>query len=323
MIQSAMMFALGFFVSGLLWLALSVALVRRARRLTERRIMASVSTRRAEFETERDELRARHAVQMYRLEREVSRVLDMATAHRLEADVNEHDLFSLKAELSAREIEVSELQSRLAAEQTLNQELERKHAEAGATLRSVQHALQMEIGRRTAAGAGIDEAGGTPEERRQALGVLRAENEALRAVLHERTGPAEAAGPAADAAAFPPAAVGGSVVPMPTRLRPAPAESQEPATMPASNGAGELQPIVGEAHADMDNTVWRAPAVATPRLPLAAGPGEASVAELVAHRMTPEVDGAAQPDGDPHETRFFEALAEIRAMRRATSQAGE
>src|SRR5688500_19660151 len=109
MIHSAMMFALGFFVSGLAWLAQSVALVRRARRLTERRLLASLSTRRAEFETERDELRARHAVQMYRLEREVSRILDMATAHRLEADVVEHDLVSLKAELAVREVEITEL----------------------------------------------------------------------------------------------------------------------------------------------------------------------------------------------------------------------
>src|SRR5918994_6584712 len=119
MIQSAMIFALGVFVSGLVWLAFSVALVRRARRLTERRLLAGIAVRRAEFETERDELRARHAVQMYRLEREVSRVLDMATAHRLEADVNEHDLVSLRAELSAREAELQELQARLAAEQGL------------------------------------------------------------------------------------------------------------------------------------------------------------------------------------------------------------
>ena len=103
MIQSAMIFALGVFASGLVWLAFSVALVRRARRLTERRLLAGIAVRRAEFETERDELRARHAVQMYRLEREVSRVLDMATAHRLEADLKERDLVNARAELIADE----------------------------------------------------------------------------------------------------------------------------------------------------------------------------------------------------------------------------
>src|SRR5687768_15493047 len=98
MILSAMMFALGFVVSGLAWLAFSLALVRRARRLTERRLLSGIATRRAEFEAARDELRARHAIEMHRLEREVSRVLDVATAHRLEADIKERDFVSAKAD---------------------------------------------------------------------------------------------------------------------------------------------------------------------------------------------------------------------------------
>ena len=113
MIQSAMMFALGVFVSGLVWLAFSVAFVRRARRITERRLLAGIATRRAEFERERDELRARHAVQMHRLEREVSRVLDMATAYRLEADLKERDLMSARAELDAEREDFSDIETRL------------------------------------------------------------------------------------------------------------------------------------------------------------------------------------------------------------------
>ena len=113
MIQSAMLFALGFCVSGLAWLAFSVLLVRRARRLAEQRVLANLSTRRAEFEAERDELRARHAVQMHRVEREVSRILDMATAHRLEADIKERDLVNLRAELAARGEDVEEVRTSL------------------------------------------------------------------------------------------------------------------------------------------------------------------------------------------------------------------
>ena len=123
MIQSAMIFALGVFVSGLAWLAFSVALVRRARRLTERKLLAGIAVRRAEFETERDELRARHAVQMYRLEREVSRVLDMATAHRLEADLKERDLVNARAELVADEEDFVDIERRLSAERELIQDL--------------------------------------------------------------------------------------------------------------------------------------------------------------------------------------------------------
>ena len=153
MIQSAMMFALGFFVSGLFWLAFSVALVRRTRRITERRIVAKVAIRRAEFEAERDELRARHAVQMHRLEREVSRVLDLATAHRLDADIKERDLGSAKAELAARLEDLQDLEQSLIVHRDLVQDLERRNAEARTALRATQHALQTETRRRLAAEA--------------------------------------------------------------------------------------------------------------------------------------------------------------------------
>ena len=162
MIQSAMMFALGVFVSGLVWLAFSVALVRRARRLTERRLLAGIAMRRAEFETERDELRARHAVQMYRLEREVSRVLDKATAHRLDADLKERDLVNARAELVADEEDFVDIEQRLDGERELVQDLERRHAEAGAALRSAQHALKLEAKRRAIAEEALDETTSSP-----------------------------------------------------------------------------------------------------------------------------------------------------------------
>ena len=188
MIQSAMIFALGVFASGLVWLAFSVALVRRARRLTERRLLAGIAVRRAEFETERDELRARHAVQMHRLEREVSRVLDMATAHRLEADLKERDLVNARAELIADEEDFVDIERRLAAEREMIQDLERRHAEAGAALRAAQHALKLEAKRRASAEEALDEASILADQRRLALTALRSENDALRARLGEQPG---------------------------------------------------------------------------------------------------------------------------------------
>ncbi len=70
MIEAAMLFALGALVSALVALLSIAAVVRRTRRVTERRLKASLATRRAEYDTERDELRARHAVELRRLERE-------------------------------------------------------------------------------------------------------------------------------------------------------------------------------------------------------------------------------------------------------------
>jgi hypothetical protein len=339
MIQSAMIFALGVFVSGLAWLAFSVALVRRARRLTERRLLAGIAVRRSEFETERDELRARHAVQMYRLEREVSRVLDMATAHRLEADLKERDLVNARAELVADEEDFVDIERRLSAERELIQDLERRHAETGAALRSAQHALKLEAKRRASAEEALDEATLLADQRRLALMSLRSENDLLRERLGEDAGAplpfelADAKMPRADSVEIEDEVddtpeevarpqMGGSVVPLPTRARQMAASSTE-----SSDAAGDLKRIGGESR---DGSRGGPP----PRMPAATIPGATNIGELVALRMVPPASAedaaeakakqaADEPKGDSPEHRFFAALAEIRALKRAANQAGE
>lgn len=309
MIQSAMMFALGFFVSGLLWVAFSVALVRRTRGMTERRILARVATRRAEFEAERDELRARHAVQMHRLEREVSRVLDLATAHRLEADIKERDLGSVKAELTARLEDLQDLEQALEEHRDLVQDLERRHAEATSALRATQHTLGLETKRRLqpdAGAAGIRHGGGHDERFMPShvdayQAAARFEREDAGTIRVGR--PSEAL--AVDAAEPP---HGSSVVPLPTRLRASPSEAANPAAEPEGEPGRNLRRIAGEAHGDFETNVWRAPAVGEPRLPLATSPdGKA---------------GLATPDRES-ENRIHEAVDEMRSLKRAASQAGE
>jgi hypothetical protein len=332
MIYSAMIFALGVFVSGLLWLGLTVALVGRAKRLTARRILANVATRRAEFETERDALRAKHAVEMHRVEREVDRVLDMATAYRLESDVKERDVASMRAELEAREEEAHEMQQRLAAERELLQDLERRHAEAGATLRAVQHALSLEVKRRAMADEAADAASMIAEQQRAELGALRAEAEALRAILSERL-PADdldairitADRPDPFAALSPP---GGSVVPLHARPRvsTAMAAPPEPSATPPTDVESEVQELAGETHADFGRGAWRAAAAIEPRMPVVNAPAEP--ADLEKRRAAQANTDLAIATPSPTraqdaETRFFEALAEIRALKRAANQAGE
>ncbi|HWT31316.1 MAG TPA: hypothetical protein VN240_09870 [Propylenella sp.] len=329
MILSAMMFALGAFVSGLAWLGLSVALVRRARRLTERRVLASIATRRAEFETERDELRARHAVEMHRLASEVSRVLDMATAYRLEADVKDNELTSVRAEYAARAEELEEMQQRLAAERDLLQDLERRHAEAGAALRAAQHDLALERRRRSAAEQALDDATSVAEERRLELSALRAETAALRATVDERVRE-EGREPLRPVLTRPepvPAETTtvSSVVPLHARPR---AVVHEPADGSSQQAleSGRVQRLAAEVHGDLARNVWRATAHPEPRMPLAGGLGEPSTSARGASgngAAAPADHQAAVPPADDAETRFFEALKEIRALKRAASQAGE
>jgi hypothetical protein len=289
MIQSAMMFALGFFVSGLLWLAFSVALVRRTRRITERRIVAKVAIRRAEFEAERDELRARHAVQMHRLEREVSRVLDLATAHRLDADIKERDLGSAKAELAARLEDLQDLEQSLIVHRDLVQDLERRNAEARTALRATQHALQTETRRRLAAeaaavGIRLEPATGTAETH---LGS--AIEPSLPVELDDVTPlrtPAPTDAMLADGADGHRA----SVVPLRTR-----GSSGDSMLLPAgmSEPVRDMRRLAGEAHADFEKNVWRAPAVG--ENPDRQGPGD----------------------------QVLDAVEEIRGLKRTATQAGE
>lgn len=329
MIQSALMFALGIFVSGLVWLALVVALVRRAKRLTERRLLAGISLRRAEFEIERDELRARHAVEMHRLEREVNRILDTATAHRLEADVKERDLYALQAEMNERLDELTDVQERVAEQRGQIQELERRSVATGAELRAVQHALKLEMRRRAIAEDAIDDAAILADKRKLEAIALRTENDALRAaqpfaedeaklprilLAHERK--------VEPTAPTPEPAIGGSVVTLPTRGRLA-AESPEQSAALVSEAARDLQRLAGEAHAELGAGVWRAPAAPEPRL-LPPAPESGVVADLDARRQALAASGAGVADVEEDaENRFFEALAEIRALKRAASQAGE
>jgi hypothetical protein len=331
MIQSAMMLALGVFVSGLVWLGLTVALVRRARGLTERRLLAGISVRRAEFEIERDELRARHAVEMHRLEREVSRILDMATAHRFEADVKDRDLRSLKAEFDERMDELADAEQRLAEQRDHVQDLERRTAEAGAELRAAQHALKLESRRRAIAEEALDEAAILADKRKIEIIALRAENDALRAAagVAGPFAPDEtrlprvllAPEPEAEPIVLPEPAVGASIVALPTRGRLAAGASADQSAALVAEATRDLQRLAGEAHADLAGDVWRASA--EPRLPSAFD--GAVVTDLDAHRQALAANAAEPlPDAEENaENRFFEALAEIRALKRAANQAGE
>jgi hypothetical protein len=183
MIESAMFFALGVFASGLVALAILRALVRRTRRVTEKNLRASLATRRIEFQVERDELKARHALTVRQLEREGGTFRDMATAHRLEADLKDQENADLRADLNARETEVDELTERLQAVQDTFLQAERKLAESGSALRTAHHALESEAGRRADLHDRLAEMTQLAEQRRLEIIGLRAEMARLRSKM--------------------------------------------------------------------------------------------------------------------------------------------
>jgi hypothetical protein len=180
MIESVMFFALGVFASGLFALAILRALVRRTGRVTEKNLRASLATRRAEFQVERDELKVRHAVTVRQLEREGDAFRDTATAHRLEADLRDQENADLRADLNAREIEVDELTERLEIVQDSLLQAERKLAESGGALRTARHALESEAGRRADLRDRLAEMTSLAKQRRLEIIGLRADMARLR-----------------------------------------------------------------------------------------------------------------------------------------------
>ena len=180
MIEAIMFFALGLFACGIVALAILRALVRRTRRVTEKNLRASLATRRTEFQAERDELKARHAVTVRQLEREGATFRDQATAHRLEADLGEQENADLRADLGARETEVEELTERLQTVQDSLLQAERNLAESGSALRAAHHALESEAGRRSDLHDRLSDVTRLAEQRRLEIIGLRAEMARLR-----------------------------------------------------------------------------------------------------------------------------------------------
>jgi hypothetical protein len=352
MIEWAMLFALGAFASGLLALALGAVVVRRTARVTERRVRSMLATRRAEFAIERDEERVRFAVEMRRLEREAGTLRDQATAHRLDADLKEQELFNLRAEVSDREVEVQDLSDRLSRSQGALFDTERRLAETAAALRGAQHSLEAEARRRAAMQQALEETAGLADERRLELMALRAENEDLRNALERLGGRLADLGelrwvsrPAAQlqpvASQFNGQAAGeetsGRVValrpyqsPEPVDWRPAGPIEPSPEAESIERIAAEIHRIAGEAAADLER-IWRVPQISDPRRRQekangsahAAGSGNGSEARQrqknadVADNDIVTPLRAPNPDGSTPEARFLEALEEIRSLRQA------
>ena len=278
---------------------------------------------------------------MHRLEREVSRVLDMATAHRLEADLKERDLVNARAELVADEEDFVDIERRLAGERELIQDLERRHAEAGAALRAAQHALKLEAKRRASAEEVARRGDRACRPAPAGADGAPLENDTLRARLGEQPAPG------------PLRARGREAAPRrrsqrrdrrraetSRRNRPAGAWCRcrhGLARSPPSRRSSRL-PSLRRQRATFSGSpakprgggkeVWRASAAAD-AAHACRGSARPAISASWSRSAWRRSDGAAtasrsRPGGKANpESRFFEALAEIRALKRAANQAGE
>lgn len=110
MIQSALIFALGFLVAALLALLLAPVLWRRAQWLMRHRLEAVVPMTLDEVRADRDALRAEHAVAMRRLEIENNEIRAIDAEHLMEISRGREALKARAATIASREATIAELE---------------------------------------------------------------------------------------------------------------------------------------------------------------------------------------------------------------------
>lgn len=115
MVQSVLFFILGFLCAGFLAVLLGPAVWRRAVRLTQRRVEASLPMTLAEIQADKDRARADHAMAVRRLEVSNKALQEKAATQTVEIARGHEDLKAAKASLAAKEETASQLEARIAA----------------------------------------------------------------------------------------------------------------------------------------------------------------------------------------------------------------
>ncbi len=129
MVQSAMLFALGFLVATLLALLFLPAFWARAVRLTTARIKASLPVTESEIRAERDQLRAQHAVRIHQLAKEIDKAKLAAARQLVELNRRDVRIAELEKEVAQLTAELEENRNaRRVLEHTINDRLPRLEA---------------------------------------------------------------------------------------------------------------------------------------------------------------------------------------------------
>ena len=136
-IENIMFLALGFLVAGLLAIAIVPAIVRRAVRLTRRRIEAATPMTLSEFRADKDKLRAEFAIATRRAELQRERLREKVAAQAVSLDTMRSELSALRTErdeqfdaIRARQNHIDELKRHIEDLQAENRELVERLREA-------------------------------------------------------------------------------------------------------------------------------------------------------------------------------------------------
>lgn len=143
MIEAAMYFALGALAAGLLGLLLVPIVVRRAARLTQRRIEGSIPLSLDEIRAEKDQLRAEFALSTRRLELSVEELKKRAADQLFEIGKKRETIQMLGAERDDKIAAIVDLENREGDLRRTILQKEEEIAQVSRNLREVQRTLDM------------------------------------------------------------------------------------------------------------------------------------------------------------------------------------
>ena len=152
-IENIMFLALGFLVAGLLAIAIVPAIVRRAIRLTRRRVEASTPMTLNEFRADKDKLRAEFAIATRRAELQRERLRERIAAQAVSIDAMRSELNALRTErdeqfdaIRARQSHIDELKRHIEDVQAENRELVERLREAERTYPEFSIGAELDSG---------------------------------------------------------------------------------------------------------------------------------------------------------------------------------
>ncbi len=149
MVQSIMLLALGFLLATLVSLLLAPVVWRRAARLATKRLKASLPISLTDFHAEKDQLRAKHAIEVRALEVNLELAKEKTAQQMVEIGRQRADNMSLTGQIRELRSALSERKSLISVmEQTLNANVprmkERMETELGANLALNDQVVSLE-----------------------------------------------------------------------------------------------------------------------------------------------------------------------------------
>jgi chromosome segregation ATPase len=187
-IQSILLFSLGFLCAGFLALMVAPAIWRRAVTLTRRRIEASVPLSLSEIHADKDRIRAEFAMSTRRLEMSIKSLREKAAAQVIEIGRNREEMKRLAGERAERDQALSQLEAKAGELRTELRQSEEQLRRAGEKIAETQKKVEEKALEMDKLGRMYDEAALNSSNRQIDLVARETEVEKLNGDLQEIRG---------------------------------------------------------------------------------------------------------------------------------------